>query len=608
MDNALNIIPVTHPNSQTPAQALFLDGAEGPVFVTFHPPAVRARGPAVLFCPPFGWEEVCAYRSLRWWANRLACEGYGALRLTLPSTGDSAGDPRDPDRLGAWVAAVTTAATWLRAEPRAQRVVALGIGLGGLLARLAAAGGAPIDDLVLWGVPPRGRAHVRQLRAFSQLERALFFEGLESPPPLPSDELEAGGFLLDAETLGALEALDLTKLDLPAAPGRRALLLGRDGLPVNAELAASFERAGVEVTTGPGPGFGQMTSHPQLASPPLEVIERVMDWVGGGPSGAATAVPVGDAPRALASAEIPVARGLTVRETPVAIPHPGGDLSAVLTEPLTAPKHGRAVLLLNAGAVRRIGPNRGWVEASRRWATMGVPTLRVDVEGVGDSPGEEGLYRDDGAMYDPSLYDHVFSAMDFLQARGTAQRFVLAGLCASANWSLHCALQDERVSGLMLINLRAVIWDPDLGPARDLRALVSLPLSVSRIRRVATAQRVKALIRWLIGAPFRRVRARFKGRVQSDEGERQAQALLEVIVRSGRRVLLLFSEREPLYDELVRSGANQWLSAAPNVRLERIPVRDHTLRPVWAQGELHAALDRALASEPGITLQAPPAA
>ncbi len=601
-------VPVTRPHSDKPAQALFLDGAEGPVFVTFHPPAAPARGPAVLICPPFGWEEVCAYRSLRWWANRLAGEGYGALRLTLPSTGDSAGDARDPDRLGAWVAAVTTAATWLRAEPGAGRVVALGIGLGGLLAQLAAAGGAPIDDLVLWGVPPRGRTQVRQLRAFSKLERAQFFEGLESPPPLPPDELEAGGFLLDAETLAALEATDLTKLELSAASGRRALLLERDGLAVNPELAASLERAGLEVTTGPGAGFADMTSHPQLASPPLAVIERVMDWLAAGASGTDLALPAGDFPRALRSAEIPVGPGLTVRETPVRIPHPGGDLAAVLTEPLIAPRHDLAVVLLNAGAVRRIGPNRSWVEASRRWATMGVPSLRVDVEGVGDSPGEEGLYRDDGALYDPSLYDHVFAAMDFLQARGTAQRFVLGGLCASANWSLHCALRDERVSGLMLINLRAVIWDPGLDPARDLRALFSLPLSLSRIRRVATASRVRALIRWLTTAPLRRLRRLLAGDLKEAPGEREAQALLEVIVNSGRRVLLLFSEREPVYDELVRSGHSQGLSAAPNVSLERIPVRDHTLRPVWAQGELHAALDRALAREPGITLRAQPAA
>ena len=31
--------------------------------------------------------------------------------------------------------------------------------------------------------------------------------------------------------------------------------------------------------------------------------------------------------------------------------------------------------------------------------------------------------------------------------------------------------------------------------------------------------------------------------------------------------------------------------------LERIAVRDHTLRPNWAQGRAHAILDRAIAAE-----------
>ena len=49
-------------------------------------------------------------------------------------------------------------------------------------------------------------------------------------------------------------------------------------------------------------------------------------------------------------------------------------------------------MLLNSGAVRRIGPQRMWVEAARRWAALGVPTLRFDVVGVGDSDGDGSAY------------------------------------------------------------------------------------------------------------------------------------------------------------------------------------------------------------------------
>jgi hypothetical protein len=36
------------------------------------------------------------------------------------------------------------------------------------------------------------------------------------------------------------------------------------------------------------------------------------------------------------------------------------------------------------------------------------------------------------------------------------------------------------------------------------------------------------------------------------------------------------------------------LEQSPNVTVEHIAVRDHTLRPIWAQARAHEALDRAL--------------
>jgi len=69
------------------------------------------------------------------------------------------------------------------------------------------------------------------------------------------------------------------------------------------------------------------------------------------------------------------------------------------------------------------------------------------------------------------------------------------------------------------------------------------------------------------------------------------------VVASGKRVLFLFSDHEPVEAELHRSGNHGRLTASAKVTFGRIAVRDHTLRPVWAQREAHAALDVAVLRE-----------
>jgi len=589
------------PVNRTP---IYLDSEPDPVFATVHRgSAETALDTAVILCPPFGWDEVCAYRSLRTWADELAQAGYLAIRISLPSTGDSGGSPRDPDRVGAWIAAVESAAGWLRNQTGVTRVGAVGIGLGGVLVHLAAAGGAPIDDLVLWGTPARARSLLRQLRAFAKLDPANRFNSAEPPAPAPG-ELAAGGFVMSAETVDRLEAIDLAQSALPASAGRRVLLLERDGLAVDSGLLESLQRAGTVITAAPGDGFADMTSHPQLARPPRAVIDRVRDWLdersapARSPSGAAEPVRAGAAVSAMPGAEFRVGdAGATVRETPITIEQPFGQLSAVLVEPTQPHERGLCVVLLNSGAVRRTGPNRMWVEAARRWAAQGVPTLRLDVEGIGDADGDGTPYKDDSALYAPTFVPQVLSALDFLDARGVGRRFVLGGWCASAYWSFHAALEDQRVCAALLINPAALIWESGLGPARDFRALLSGPFSPSQIRRLATGPRLRSFLRWVAAAPIRWLRRLVYREAPSAATERELDAALESLVDSGTRALFLFSEHEALDDELVRSGRAERLEAAPNVTFERVGVRDHTMRPSWAQHETHAALDRALARE-----------
>jgi dienelactone hydrolase len=585
-------------SAEPAAEVVYLEGAPDPTFATLHrPAAATARDTAVILCPPFGWDEVCSYRSLRFWATQLARAGYPAVRISLPSTGDSGGNAQDPDRYGAWVAALTATVDWLRATTGAQRVAAIGIALGGAIVVSGAQDGARIDDLVLWGIPAGGRSLVRQLRVFARLETSQFYAGLEPPPPSsrPAGELEAGGFLLSAETVRRLEELELDAGHLPVAPGRRALMLERDGLGVDAQLCEGLERAGIEVSSAPGDGYGAMTSHPQRARPPLAVIERVEAWLGDASARAdAALIPPSRQP---ARAKLTPADGATITETTITIPQSFGSLSGVLVEPAEAQGHRLCAVLLNAGAVRRIGPSRMWVEAARRWAARGVPTLRLDFEGIGDADGDEGPYREDGALYVPRLIPQVLAALDHLQEQGVGDRFVMAGLCAGAYWSFHAALRDPRVTAAFMINPRALIWEEGLGPARDFRALLTQRPSLTKLRRLATGPRLRAFLRWGLAAP-----GRWLARLRSHDtaaalAQRDLDVALEQFAASDTGALLLFSAHEPLYDELRDSGRLARLDRLPQVTIEQISVRDHTLRPTWAQQRAHELLDQALERE-----------
>jgi dienelactone hydrolase len=579
-------------------QVLYLEGAPEPVYVSFHRPTVEvARDTAVILCPPFGWDEVCSYRSLRDWAARLAAAGYASLQLTFPGTGDSGGSPRDPDRVEAWTATATVAASWVREASGARRVVALGIGPGGLFAYRAAATGAPIDDLVLWGTPARARLFVRQLRAFSKLETSQFFEGLEQPPPLPHGELEAGGFLLTRETVEALGGLDLTALALDSASSRRVLLLERDGLAVDAQLKEHLEQAGARVTVAPGKGYAAMTSHPQTGRPPFDLIARVTAWLGDTASPAyhhaasRSQFPAG----ASESAELEV-RGIRVREMPLTVEQPFGHLAGVLAEPVDSGSHGLCAVLLNAGAVRHIGPNRMWVEVARRWAARGIPTLRLDVEGIGDADGDTTPYVEDASMYKRELVPQVLAAVDILERRGLGERFVLGGLCAGAYWSFHAALQDARVAAALMVNPAKFFWDPALAPSRDFRALLANPTSWSKMRREASRERVRGLALWMLAAPKRALAGRVIGASGDGLGGEFDRAF-DQLRAEGKSVLLVSSNHEALHYELIQSGRMAQLEQLENVTLEYIPVRDHTFRPIWAQEQVHAILDRALERE-----------
>ena len=641
---------------------VYLQTGGQPAFAAFHAGAEPHERQAVLICPPFGWEDMCSYRSRRDWAEHLARAGYSALRLDLPGSGDSAGDPGDPGRLAAWTEAVANGASWLRQAGNAGEVVAIGIGLGGMLACRAALQGAPIEELVLWQVPARGRALVRELRAFAALEVAYIpdpdrdvpdpdrdapdpdrDEEAAEPPRLEDGALVANGYLLSAATVAELRGLDLADVAPRARGPRRALLLGRDGLKADERLRAALEQAGTAVTVADGPGFGAMTVEPQEARPPTAVFESVDSWLREGEgvtaesmsveaeaaSGELDAAPITvaspahDSPaqasparnsRAQASSQDELRlshAGVELRERPITVQAPEGPLFGILTESLGERTELGAVLV-NAGAQRHIGPNRMWVEIARRWAARGVPTLRFDLGGIGDSDGDAAALAHVAGIYKPAYGPQMRAALEVFGAHGLPERFVVLGLCAGGYWSMRTALEDERVRLAILLNTRSLIWDEavyGVRRARELRERVLLGSTwrkalrgeLDLARHIETA---RALALRAARTP-RRLRARlgggFTGAPRAHGLDRTAElaAMFERLQERGQHALLLFTGREPLHRELAARGLLERMASWPNIEIaiRGTSADTHTLTPLWLQRQVHELVDRALEQE-----------
>lgn len=547
------------------------------VAAIFQAPTVPARDTAVLIVPPFGWDDQTSYRPRRDWSIALAASGFASLRIDLPGTGDSSGTPRDPMLVDSWTVAVRSSIDWLR-DAGARRVAAVALGAGGLITVKAIGDGAAVDDLVLWGVPSSGRALVREIRAFGLLERTQTGEAGDDSA---SGDVRAGGHVLGPDTAAALGALNCATLLASSGP-KRALVLGRDGRGPDDQLLEALRACGSEVATNPGHGWGAALARAQSTSP-TAIFESVNRWLED------VAVPAADLrpARTQSTATMHITGG-RVCETPILFESGGRQLYAVLAEPVDRPSAGATLVLFNAGAIRRIGPNRMWTEAARRTAAAGIPVIRVDLEGIGDASGESSRYaRGDDAFYTERLVSQARAVLDLASERGLPCKVLLCGLCSGAFWAFHAALADPRVRGVVALNPRMLMFDRQVEGRRDLR----------RIRRIATVAgfrnmlsqprklaRLRLLIEVVARAPFEFIRQ------PADDGLVEQVRMLR---SRGQRVHLAFSGAEPLRDELAKTGTLEKLEQL-GVRIHQLPYSSHTLKPLGAQHAAHALIDLAV--------------
>jgi len=105
----------------------------------------------------------------------------------------------------------------------------------------------------------------------------------------------------------------------------------------------------------------------------------------------------------------------------------------------------RGVLVIVGGPQYRVGSHRQFVLLARDLAAAGVPAMRFDYRGMGDSSGPPRSFED--------VDEDVRAALAcFASELPELREFVLLGLCDAASAALFYAPTDARVKGLVLLN------------------------------------------------------------------------------------------------------------------------------------------------------------
>jgi exosortase A-associated hydrolase 1 len=105
----------------------------------------------------------------------------------------------------------------------------------------------------------------------------------------------------------------------------------------------------------------------------------------------------------------------------------------------------RGVLIVVGGPQYRAGSHRQFVLLARDLAARGIPVMRFDYRGMGDSDGDARTFED--------VESDIRHAIDefFVQAP-SLREVVIWGLCDAASAALFYAHADPRVGGLVLLN------------------------------------------------------------------------------------------------------------------------------------------------------------
>lgn len=578
-------------------EALYFGNPTQPLMGWWHA-SPRSASMAAVLCAPFGLEDLSAYRSLRYLAQSLAKAGIPALRFDYAGCGDSAGDSDEGDQVPAWLESIGAAINLAKSLSGAQRVALIGVRLGALLATNASVGRDDVSCFVAIAPPASGRAFVRECR---MLGAAAGVDAVRQ-----DGGTQAAGFVLSGPTCESLSRLTLPKAGTTQFP--TVLVIDRDDMPPS-PWTQQLGQAGSQVEQAILPGFAAMVDSPHHAVTPIAMMAKVVDWLGQRPPDDRSSQPSTAAatPAASKDAVFTLDNGHQIRERAVRIasrPVLVAQLvEAIQPSPTMPTKDQRALLILNTGSERRIGPNRLWVSFARQRASQGEIVLRLDQAGVGESDLRVGSREND--VYCEAVKQDVEAAVSWLRTHAQAKHITVMGICSGAFHGFQAALSGMSLERIVLINPLLFYWHPNISlrdtathPGGQLEHMANAMRGMHNPQKWLRLLRgqidVSGLIRVIWARNLRKLKLQFRSACRS-LGWPLVQDLgsdLQTIVRRGISVRFVFSNGDPgqtiLREEAGRVRRELLRNRSMTVNL--IENADHTFTAAHTRTRLHEQL------------------
>jgi hypothetical protein len=193
------------------------------------------------------------------------------------------------------------------------------------------------------------------------------------------------------------------------------------------------------------------------------------------------------------------------------------------------------IVILNAGVLHRVGPNRVHVQMARALAELGFTVLRFDFSSIGDSRAREG-----SRPFEELVVEDIREALAFMERSTGLGRFLVVGICAGADSALQALAGEPRIVGAALIDGHHV---ESIGFAIGLyrRKLLSFRGWVRLLTgRSKFWPALVAVARWVVRTRSSPEQA--KASVPSISRHRE---LLRSAVERGTHLLLVYTEDSP---------------------------------------------------------------